>query len=364
MELTWRSAEEYDRLCHPFTPAAAAEYLREGRVCARSFGETLRSMYPHDDLQPLLCAAFREAESDANAGSVARNVRNWLAGRSQPASREMVFIIAFALELSEEQAGFLLGLCTGYGIHYRDGRDVVYAWFLRNRMRYVAARDFFASLPEAPRYKLPPDGASPHLSRELQNIFLYVRTPEELRRAYLDNLDSFGVLHARAYHYFSRYFDLLIQPDPARTEGHEQDYSVEAVARLYLTLRMPSSRSRRGYNAVQKLLKRDWPNATSLKNIRSRREDVPRKLLLLLYVITENVIDGEYSELDEEYLTVEDRLEDHWWALNAMLTDCGMPLMDPRNASDWLVLYAVTAVDEPMSQRMEEVIEYMFSDEK
>ena len=59
-----------------------------------------------------------------------------------------------------------------------------------------------------------------------------------------------------------------------------------------------------------------------------------------------------------------ERLDDHWFALNAILTDCGMPLLDPRNATDWLVLYAVTATEESMSERMEKVIEYMFADQK
>lgn len=111
-----------------------------------------------------------------------------------------------------------------------------------------------------------------------------------------------------------------------------------------------------------KLLKRNCTNATTLKNIRSHRRDVPRKLLLLLYVITENITDGDYSELYEDYLTPEERLEDHWISLNAILTDCGMPTLDPRNAMDWLVLYAITASEESMSERMSQVIEALFQD--
>ena len=38
-----------------------------------------------------------------------------------------------------------------------------------------------------------------------------------------------------------------------------------------------------------------------------------------------------------------------------------MPPLDPRNATDWLVLYAVTATEESMSERMEQVIELLFS---
>ena len=92
---------------------------------------------------------------------------------------------------------------------------------------------------------------------------------------------------------------------------------------------------------------------------------MPRKPLLLLYVITENVTDGEYTELDEDYLTLEERLDDHWWIINAMLIDCGMPVLDPRSAFDWLVLYALTATgDESMGERMERVIEELYADVK
>ena len=40
-----------------------------------------------------------------------------------------------------------------------------------------------------------------------------------------------------------------------------------------------------------------------------------------------------------------------------------MPPLDPRNATDWLVLYAITADgDHPMSERMEQVIEALYAD--
>ena len=51
---------------------------------------------------------------------------------------------------------------------------------------------------------------------------------------------------------------------------------------------MPAARSRSSYTLIQKLIKQNWPNATALKNIRNHQEDVPRKLLMLLYVVTEN----------------------------------------------------------------------------
>lgn len=179
----------------------------------------------------------------------------------------------------------------------------------------------------------------------------------KLYEAYLDDLST---LHQRAYEYFDRYFQALTSPEDGGAR-----YSVEKAMETYLSLHMPSGRRRGDYTAFQKMLKQGWPNATSLKNIRARREDVPRKLLLLLYIITENVVDDAYDELDEEYLSPEELFEEHWWRVNLMLKDCGMPTLDPRNVYDWLVLYSLNSAvhqDEAMSQRMEEVIAAMFSE--
>lgn len=364
LELTLLSENEYERLSSgDMTPAMAARYLQEGEFRLRGFDEVLRSLYPQPDLQPRLTAALLAAEPGANPESVSRTVRNWMNGHSRPTKREDVFRIAFALDLSEAQTNRLLGVCTDYGIHYRNGRDVIYAWFLRNGGTYAGARDFFEALPEMPRLDALPEKASSHLTHELQSAFLQVHSTAELRECYIANLGSFGALHMRAYGYFRRYLDRLIHPVPAWTGLEEPDYSMEAIMELYFSMSMPSSRSKCGWSVVQRLIKYNWPNTTALKNIRNRRADVPRKLLLLLYVITENVVDGEYRETDEDYLTPRERLDDHWFALNAILTDCGMPPLDPRNATDWLVLYAVTAYEESMSERMEKVIEHIFADQ-
>lgn len=342
----------------------AAEYLREERITLRSFSDTLRDQYPEPDLQTRLIDAFQRDDPHVNQESISRKVRNWLSGQNKPTNREDIFHIAFSLSFTEAQASYLLGLCTDYGIHYREGRDVVYAWFLRTGRSYTEARDFFLTLPPISRPTEIPQNVSSHLTHELHNDFLRVQTTDALRECYLANLDHFGSLHLRAYSYFQRYLDQLIHPAPTWDGAKEPDYSIEAVMSQYFSLQMPSGKDRRGYSIVQKLVKHNWPNTTALKNIRNHREDVPRKLLLLLYVITENIMDDNYNELDEDYISLEERIEDHWYSLNAILTDCGMPLLDPRNPTDWLVLYAITADDEPMSERMEQVIEHMFSDTK
>ena len=365
IHLTERAAAEYERISSgAMTPEMASEYLRDGRITLRTFSESLRDIYPHPDIGLRLMDSFRAYEQGSPAESVAKKVRGWLDGKSRPGRREDVFKIGFALDLSEGEVSHLLGQCTGYGIHYRDSRDVIYTWFLRNDRGYDEAREFYAGLPPVPRpgeYIESPENV--HITFELRNALMSARTVEELRTAYLENIGRFGELHIRAYKYFEKYLGLLTHPKDGVEGEIEEDYSLETVMEQYLSMHMPSGRSRGGYSVTQKLLKRNWPNATSLKNIRARREDVPRKLLLLLYVITENVVDGEYSELDEDYLSISERLRQHWWVLNAILIDCGMPTLDPRSATDWLVMYALTAAgDESMSERMSQVIDHLFAD--
>ena len=112
---------------------------------------------------------------------------------------------------------------------------------------------------------------------------------------------------------------------------------------------------------IQKMLKADWPNATSLTNILNHKKDVSRKLLLLLYIVTEGVLNDDYDELDEEYLTDEQRLDEHWWRINLILNECGMNELDPRNAYDWLFLYSLNTNDTiGMNEKMEQVIQFLF----
>lgn len=360
-DLTQASSNEYNKLfSQQMTPEMAASYLREGRIALRSFGEVLRKFYPAGDILPRLIAAFQQESPELSSDAVSKKLRNWLSGRNMPTSREDVFQIAFALELTETQTSYLLGMCSDFGIHYRDGRELVYAWFLRMGMTYAEAREFYETLPPVPEAEPVPLGARSHITREIHADFLRVHSKEDLRNWYIENLDSFGRFHLRAHYYFNKYLDQLIHPAPAWGNTYEPDYSMEAVMQKYLSLNMPSGKDRSSYTVVQKLIKQNWPNTTALKNIRNRKKDVPRKLLLLLYVITENIMDDGYSELDEEYITLEEKVEDHWWSLNALLTDCGMPLLDPRNPTDWLVLYAISADDETMSERLEQVIENMY----
>lgn len=421
LNLTHGSAMAYETILYGnMTPKMAAEYLRNEKISVPDFLETLQQMYPGKDLHQRLRQFYRKVLSDKKQRSVDRNIQNWLSGRNHPADREDYFRIAFALGLTEAQLNYLLGMYTDYAIQYRDGREAVLAWFLRNGSEYADALIFLQELKDieknsgrieksnifsdyagtpspdsgsavsvfSPSACGSPDpskvnessGQSPRINaapllctaslaeisgitKEIRNEFMQARSTDDLRICYLHNLNRFGRMHIRGYYYFCQYLNRLIQPRPVAGKN-ELDYSIETVMDTYLTLKMPAGKKRTSYSLVQKLIKRNWPNTTFIRKILSHKEDVPRKLLLLLYVVTENSgFMDDYSEFDEDYISLEERVEDHWWTLNAMLTDCGMAPMDLRNAFDWLILYSVsTNGEESMSVRLEGVIDELFRD--
>ena len=428
VQLTQGSAVEYENILYGnMSPKMAADYLREERISIRSFSDTLKRMYPHPDIIQRLKNFYRDNPlegAEGKSSSMNRKIQNWVYGRNLPTNREDYFRIAFALALTEAQLNFLLGMCTDYAVQYRDGREVVLSWFLRNEHSYREAENFLSSLPQiwncqngnvlcseaaedgtntpagkagnvsaaslsgmksdhlnthAHRSSLLPTGRDPRsrdygytgrgfteasrITHEIRNEFQMVRDTEELRSCYIRNLDRFGQMHLRSYYYFRQYLKQLVQPLSVFGED-ELDYSIETVMDTYLTLHMPHGKNRRNYSLVQKLIKQNWPNTTSIRSILSQTEDVPRKLLLLLYVVTENSdVRSGYRELDEDYVSLEEKVEDHWWTLNALLTECGMATLDLRNAFDWLIMYSIsTDGEESMSERLEKVINELFMD--
>lgn len=428
LNLTDISEKEYAAILYGnMSPKMAADYLRQKRVCVRSFYQTIQEMFPDTDLLKKLVDFYQELQPDSRRPSIRKKIRYWLHEHNGPNAREDFFRVAFALGMDEKQLNFLLGICTDYAIQYRDAREAVLAWYLRNGMTYSEAIAFLSDLPEIPKYQntfssllfhtqqntrgiYDPEASAEDYSadshpqqiaslsasygvdqdsdmtvlqrrenvdksfedckRYVANItrvvyqeFSLAKTREELRDCYLRNLDRFGEMHLKAYYYFDQYLDLLISPASLPGQS-EPDYSIETVMNKYLLLHMPSSRKRSNYSVVQKLVKESWPNATGLKNIRNHVDDVPRKLLLLLYVITENSdAREEYREIDEGYVSLEERVEDHWWTLNAMLAECGLAPLDLRNAFDWLILYAIcTDGEEAMRDRLEGVIDELFRD--
>ena len=139
---------------------------------------------------------------------------------------------------------------------------------------------------------------------------------------------------------------------------------MEYVADNYLRLNVPQEKSTSRYSDTQKLVKKYWPGKRSIKAMKSRSEDVTRKTLLLMYLVTGGVWDGEYDELDETYIESREFMEAHCSRMNKMLQECGMKPIDPRNVFDYLVLFCLRPEDEEfMSDRMAALAAEIFQEE-
>ena len=195
------------------------------------------------------------------------------------------------------------------------------------------------------------------MTQMMKAEFQKVRGEEDLFAFILNNRAKMGSGHNTAYAYFIKMLSML----SGECLDDEEKYSMEYIAENYLQLNVPVDKKTSGYSNVQKIVKKYWPGARNIKTMKSRSEDVNRKSLLLLYIVTGGAIDDEYTEMDEEYLEAEQYLEMHCKRMNQMLRECGMNRMDPRNMFDYLVLYCLRPEEDIfMSERMEELMKELF----
>ena len=95
----------------------------------------------------------------------------------------------------------------------------------------------------------------------------------------------------------------------------------------------------------------DWPDEVTLSRMKNRKADVTRKVLMLLFLATD---DG-----DAAFRSTQLRM-------NQMLADCGFRKLDPRNAFDWLVLYCMrssadTETMDGLNEQLPYVLEMLFT---
>ena len=275
IKLTRTSQDSLNKILKKRMNAAeAADYLRNKPTVFRSFGETLSGMFAGDDLVGTLRAYYLELDPTLNPRTVTRKLQNWTKDRNLP-SRDDIFRIAFALGLTEEELDYLLAIATGYCIQYRDGRELVLAWFLRNGLPYEEALAFFETLPAYKPANALPSTTHTQLTHQIETSSFTIYTTDDLRAYYCANLHRFGTQHLRAYFYFDRYLEQLVQPTPLPGEKTSAPFSIDTVMEEYLALNMPPGRRRTKLTVVQKLIKQNWPNTTALTNMKNHVIDVP-----------------------------------------------------------------------------------------
>ena len=384
------------------TPSELIHFLEAGALY-RSFADVLRAVYPGDDLAERLKAELvAQAETPPTAkelDSLRKNISNWLKGSAVPQKREQLFKICFALGLGEAETSRVLASASDTGIHYRNPRELVFAFSLRTGLSYREARALDLEMSEiyrpaveagekartaqwkareqayhdrrtaarqqrqqrqrqggwaetymAPDAELPPD----FFTRRISHRFERVTNREELRQFFLEVGTDLGQIHESAYEKFWRLLMTLQEPDDViLSDRGAETYSLDRVAEDYFRMHVPLTKNTAQFDVLQKTIKKNWPGATELQKMKSRKIDVSRKAMVLLFLITEDFlfsedldeIDGEtdvpWLPLEKE--TARDRLETALSKLNLFLETYGMNQLDPGNPFDCLVIYALAS---------------------
>ena len=100
------------------------------------------------------------------------------------------------------------------------------------------------------------------------------------------------------------------------------------------------------FSAIQRSIRQNWPDEATLSKMKSRKKDVTRKVLILLFLATDGFgSDFTLDEDDEEPFTQEEQFLDLYTRMNFMLASCGFQKLDPRSPFDWMILYCISTGD-------------------
>lgn len=379
------STHNFDEIkSRAMTPSEMIAFLEDGALY-RTFPDVLTEVYPHADLAPRLSRGLAKLSGSELSG-IQRKVRNWMNGSNTPQNREQLFEIAFVLGLSEGAANRLLASASDCGIHYRNPQELVYAYALRTGLSWADAQALLARMKplyedgmrdgQAARAALMASGdttGSPVIyTRQLRDDFAHVDTEDDLRSFFTLYATQFGEIHETAYEKFMELLGYLQDP-----EGGEGYQSIGHIVDEYMRMNVPDTKRVAKLSYLQKVIKKNWPTETMITRMKNRTIDVSRKVLLLLFLITEDfeynpayADDDDESNRDIYYEDLieddpEERLEIRLNQINLFLEHYGMNLLDPGNPFDCLVLYALRAEydeQDSMSENVKNAIEVLFKD--
>lgn len=347
------------------TPQEMVLFLKNGAIFRR-FDDLLRQLYPEKDLGRRLTEGLTEITGESH-DSVSRKVRNWLRGNNIPKSRELLFQICFVLGLDEPSSNRLLTYASETGIHYRNPKELVYAYGLRMGLSYLETVELNQSAMEIYMQEMEKGrsgGRAPKYTRMVREAFDQVWSREELTAFFQEYGEELGTFHETAYQAFLSMLQKLQHPRELEDGVREERYTMEKVLTTYIRMKVPEIKRVGTYSLLQRLMKKYWPNESSLLNMKNRREDVGRKTIMLLHLVTEMMeIEDEEEFLWEEWAEEdpEDVLEIRIAQMDLLLERYGMNQLDLGSPFDLAVMYAMQAGETDfMSDRMTQVLNLLF----
>lgn len=357
----------------------------------RTLGDVLRKFSSAPDLKAYLVEGLRQWFPEDKTEAIDRKVRNWLNGKTQTLSKEDAYILCRILQLPLTQANEFLQYTTGESIHWRDPEDIVWCYSILHDRSPEQTRDLLErgrAAVETGSGKEKEFSYTSEVYDRLQNV-LYLE--EDALLAFLQEERSrLGTLHNTAYQLFTQYMGLLkrgyselgaeaLFEEMTREEKKKAQIPVDGdigphkaepitvrdILETYMYRKFVpvqtrgQAKSAELFSPIQRNIRQNWPDEYSLSKIESRKKDVSRKTLILLFLATDGT-DSDFDEFDEPE-SADDAFLSLYTRLDAMLNACGFPQLDPRNPFDWVILFCIASGDLWESDaRLQEFLEKMY----
>ncbi len=367
----------------------AVEYLEKNSKI-RTLREKLEKFSRGKNLRKILVQGLMEHDPKRKKDAVERRVRGWLSTKNPVSSikKQDAIEVCFILELSIEEADELITMISEESLHYRNPDEIVYIFALQHDMSYTEAAELHTqmkSLLSRAKDRMTPseDSFTPIIREEITAL----DTKEELADYLEHAAERLGRYHNNAYEIFRDMMDILKEPAleenlaAAEVTGQER-LSVRSILKEYMYERNVlyakelagkkkkgelSGEERLLFTKVQENVAANWPDETTLSRMKSRKTDVTRKVLILLFLAVDQGADeedelqngrymdgggygddGRYLDRDEDGdidTLREAAFESLYSRLNYMLVLCGFAPLDPRSPFDWLVIYGICEED-------------------
>lgn len=393
--MTTLSKSMLEHAIHIQSVSQAAELLSDAGNM-RTLGDILRFFSHDENPKTLLVNGLMSITPDANRESVDKKVRNWLSGRTRSLSKQDAFILSRVMDLDLENTDAFIKQVTGEGIHWRNPEDIVWSYGIFHNYTYPQIVKLLERTAQSIQQSKQSQDAMPlgytaTVKNTLEDLF---SGSEEDLLAYLEQAqDSLGTLHNTAYRLFSKYIDILEKgyadddlesifnemnrederQAQLRVDGDigphkSKKLSIGDVLEVYMYRKIiPTTKKNEPkdmFTGIQRSIRQNWPDEASLSKIKHRELDVPRKVLILLFLATDGS-ETEFEEWDEDedILSRDEIFMSIYTRLNHMLFSCGFQMLDPRSPFDWMVLYSICA-DEfwDVDQRLRGILLELFPD--
>lgn len=361
----------------------------------RTLGDVLRSFTHDHDIKKRLVSGLSVWYPDAKPDSIDRKVRNWLNGKTLTINKQDAYVISRVLELSLEQTDSFLKYAAGEGIHWRNPKDIIWCYSILHHTPHTATWKLLEQVgsQKTPNSRLVQNQSESYTSDVYEKLQPVLYQDEDALLTFLTKEDHrLGTFHNTAYLQFSRYMELLkrgysedgieaLFKEMTREEKNKAKIRVDGDIGLHkaapISVRdiletyfyrnlVPvqargKEKGKNAFSAIQCCIRQNWPDESILSKMESRKMDVSRKVLILLFLATDGC-DTDFSDEYDEDDSAEDVFLSVYLRLNTMLNACGFPQLDPRNPFDWMILFCISSGDLWESDdRLRSILISMFS---